>query len=468
MSRTDPPLSNDRNTEMTDSFSRRELLKRAGVGAAAIGTTGWLAGCDDHMRSGTAGTSIDTASTPRSTTNSSRPSTSSTVRLHASADLASRMLVVVELDGGNDGYSTLVPYGHSEYYSARSRTAVPAADVFPLSDRVGLNNKLVHLNRRGAAIIQGIGSPNPDESHFEMLARWWSGDPESGSSFETGFLGRLADAIGDPAAAAVAVSIGAGAHPSMISAKVNTLCLPDQNAFTNLVGTDTNDQVRSAFQRAFASYATGEASNPLDVRLRAAKAQSVAFANALDVLSRHDRANGRSGNNGTDTGNGGYPDNPLGNALRLTANLLDSHMGVRIVHVPMQEDFDTHDNHVERHSALLESLDNSLEAFLADIERRALTNSVLVMTTSEFGRTLRDNGSSGLDHGTASVGMLLGPVRAGPYGEFPSLTKLNDNNEPIATVSFDHYYATVAQSWFGVPASDVLHGNVSPIADIVV
>ena len=452
---------------MTHSFSRRELIKWAGAGAAAIGGSAWVVGCDDHSQIGAVRTSLVNASTPRVTTASSGPS-SPGAPLAPNVDLAGRMLVVVELDGGNDGHSTLVPYGYPEYYAARTRTAVPEADVLHLSDKVGLHNKLVHLNRRGAAIIQGLGSPKPDESHFEMLARWWSGDPLSGSSFGTGFLGRLADAIGDPAAAAVAVSIGSGSHPSMISAKASTLCLSDPEAFGYLVGADTNDQVRLAFQRAFASYATGDTKNPFDARLRAAKAQSVAFANALDVIARNDLVNGDSGNTSSDTGDGGYPSSSLGQALRLAAHLLDAQMGVRIVHVPMQEDFDTHDNHAGRHPALLESLDNSLESFLADIDRRGLSDRVLIMTTSEFGRTLRDNGSGGLDHGAASVGMLLGPVRAGLYGEFPSLTKLSENDEPIATVSFDQYYATVAQSWFGVPAGDVLHGNVSPIADVFV
>lgn len=197
----------------------------------------------------------------------------------------------------------------------------------------------------------------------------------------------------------------------MIFAKASTPCLSDPEAFGYLVGADTNDQVRLAFQRAFASYATGDTKNPFDARLRAAKAQSVAFANALDVIARNDLVNGDKGNTSPDTGDGGYPSSSLGHAL---------------------------------------------------------SDRVLIMTTSEFGRTLRDNGSGGLDHGAASVGMLFGPARAGLYGEFPSLTKLSENDEPIATVSFDQYYATVAQSWFGVPAGDMLHGNVSPIADVFV
>lgn len=466
---------------MSQPFSRRELIKwaGAGAGAAAVGGGVWLVGRDDHSRVAGVGetSSPVTMSDGMSNGMSDRSpgSTGGTAATSASAappasmgevaaiaptgDLAGRMLVVVELDGGNDGHSTLVPYGIGAYYDARTRTAVGEDDVIHLSETVGLHKNLGKINRRGAAIVQGLGSMQPDESHFEMLARWWSGDPVASNSFGTGFLGRLADAIGDPAAAAVAVSIGSASHPSMISAKAATLCLDNPDAFDYLIGADPDDLLRSAFQRGYAGFASEPGADPFQARLRAVKGQSLAFANALGLIDEEDGDNG-------DGGDEGYPGSALGQGLRLAAHLLDAQLGVRIVHVPMQEDFDTHDDHSGRHPGLLQSLDDSLDAFLADMDRRGLADRVLVMTTSEFGRTLRDNGSSGLDHGTASAGLLLGPVRAGLYGEFPSLTKLSDDDEPIATVSFDQYYATIAESWFGVPAGDVLHGSPAPIAEV--
>ena len=464
---------------MSQPFSRRELIKwaGAGAGAAAVGGGVWLVGRDDHSRLADVGetsspvtmssdtsngmsdrTPTSTGATVGSTSASASPPASmgEVAPIAPTGDLAGRMLVVVELDGGNDGHSTLVPYGVGAYYDARTRTAVGEADVIHLSETVGLHKNLGKINRRGAAIVQGLGSMQPDESHFEMLARWWSGDPVASNSFGTGFLGRLADAIGDPAAAAVAVSIGSASHPSMISAKEATLCLNNPDAFDYLIGADPEDVLRSAFQRGYAGYASGTTTDPFQARLRGVKGQSLAFANALGLIDEEDG----------DNGDEGYPGSALGQGLRLAAHLLDAQLGVRIVHVPMQEDFDTHDDHSGRHPGLLQSLDDSLDAFLADMDRRGLADRVLVMTTSEFGRTLRDNGSSGLDHGTASAGLLLGPVRAGLYGEFPSLTKLSDDDEPIATVSFDQYYATVAESWFGVPAGDVLHGTPAPLADV--
>ena len=429
---------------MPASVSRRELMKwaSAGAGAAAVGGATWLVGRDDADRNSPdiAGSNEtgprDTSPTP--------PTDTAPVPVAANGDLGQRLLVVVEMDGGNDGMSTLVPYGMGAYYDLRQRTAVSETDVLQWTDEVGLHSKLANINRRGAAVVQGVGSSAPDGSHFEMQARWWSGDPMNGRSFDTGFLGRLADAIGDPAAAAVAVSVGSGSHPALLSKKVGTLAIPNADAIGYIVGANEDDPLRLAFQRGYAAFGDARGGGHEEL-LRAVRAQTVQFAGAIGEFDEE--------------GDGGYPGSSLGQGLRLAAQLLSIDLGVRIVHVPMNEDFDTHDDHPGRHPALLESLDNSLEAFFVDLEARGLSDRVLVMTTSEFGRTAHDNASAGLDHGTASVAMLMGPVNPGLYGEHPSLTDLDENSDVIATMGFDQYYASVAEGWFGVPAGDVLSGS---------
>ncbi len=432
---------------MAASVSRRELLKwaSAGAGAAAVGGTTWMVG-----RSGADHRSPDVGSpgTPAVGTAATRTTQVAPAPIAAVSDLSQRLLVVVEMDGGNDGMSTLVPYGMSGYYDLRQRTAVSETDVLALDDMVGLHGKLGNIHRRGAAILQGVGSPKPDGSHFEMMARWWSGDPLNGRSFDTGFLGRLADAIGDPAAAAVAVSVGSSSHPALLSRKVGTLAIPNADAIGYVVGASDDDPLRQAFQRGFAGFGeragTGAAGRFEDL-LRGVRAQTVQFAGTVGEFREE--------------GDGGYPNNSFGQGLRLAAQLLSVDLGVRIVHVPMNEDFDTHDDHSGRYPGLMEVLDTSLEALFVDLEARGLSDRVLVMTTSEFGRTAHDNASAGLDHGTASVAMLMGPVNAGLYGEHPSLSALDENNDLVATAGFDQYYATVANGWFGVPAGDVLNGN---------
>ena len=438
---------------MPASVSRRELLKwaSAGAGAAAVGGATWMIGRSDADHTSpdpaTAGTTASGTVAPRTT---QAPPTA----ISAVSDLSQRLLVVVEMDGGNDGMSTLVPYGMSGYYDLRQRTAVSESDVLALDDHVGFHTNLANIHRRGAAVLQGVGSSKPDGSHFEMMARWWSGDPLNSRSFDTGFLGRLADAIGDPAAAAVAVSVGSSSHPALLSRKVGTLAIPNADAIGYVVGAADDDPLRQAFQRGFAAFGDGAGSpGGFDELLRAVRAQTVQFAGAVGEFGEE--------------GDGGYPNNSFGQGLRLAAQLLNVDLGVRIVHVPMNQDFDTHDDHSGRYPGLMDVLDTSLEAFFVDLEARGLSDRVLVMTTSEFGRTAHDNASAGLDHGTASVAMLMGPVNAGLYGEYPSLTDLDENNDLVATLGFDQYYATIADGWFGVPAGDVLNGNPEALAGVV-
>ena len=442
---------------MTHSISRRELLKWASAasGAAVIGGGTWVLGRTDHSSNSPIGASTANPAEPASTLGERVVPAGGNAPGPAAlpdGDRGRRLLVVIELGGGNDGLSTLVPYGMGEYYDLRPRTAVGADDVLALDDHVGFNARLANIHRRGAAVIQGVGSPSPDGSHFEMMARWWNGDPRRSGAFETGFLGRLADAIGDPAAAAVAVSVGSGAHPALISQKAPTLSIPNAYSFGYLVGAGDDDPFRQAFQRGYASFGQGAVDNRYEAMLRSLKGQSVSFANSFGEFDPE--------------GDGGYPSSQLGQSLRLTAHMLSADSGVRIVHVPMGEDFDTHDDHVGRHPQLLESLDTSVEAFLADLEARGLADRVLVMTTSEFGRTAHDNASGGLDHGTASTALLIGPVNTGLYGEHPSLTDLDENDDLIATTPFDQYYATVAEGWFGVPAGDVLSRGAAPIGGV--
>jgi uncharacterized protein (DUF1501 family) len=136
---------------------------------------------------------------------------------------------------------------------------------------------------------------------------------------------------------------------------------------------------------------------------------------------------------------------------------------VKVVHVPYGADFDTHEDHVGKYPKIMHDLDAALEAFRIDIEHRKLSDAVLIATLSEFGRRVPDNGSSGLDHGAASVALLLGPVQPGMYGEYPALSDLDENDNLKATVNFTEYYATIFEGWFGVPTDGLLPGSPKPI-----
>jgi uncharacterized protein (DUF1501 family) len=190
--------------------------------------------------------------------------------------------------------------------------------------------------------------------------------------------------------------------------------------------------------------------------LRDLATQSVSFSNVLIGVDNGEDEEDESP----------YPSSDLGQGLRLAAQLFAAEQGIRIVHVPMHQDFDTHDDHSGRYGGLMDDFDSSVAAFFADLDARGLSDRVLLMTTSEFGRTLRDNDSGGLDHGTASNMLLMGPVNPGRFGEHPSLTDLDDHENVKATMGLDTYYATVAEAWFGVPASEVIDSGAAPLEGI--
>ncbi len=351
------------------------------------------------------------------------------------------------MPGGNDGLSMVVPFGDTAYPRLRSATLVDPSKVLALDDRVGLHPNLRRIHERGVAVVQGVGTPNPDLSHFAMLDRWWTGDTTGDAVPGTGFLGRLCDAVGSPDAACVGLSIGAGPSRALIAARTTTLALPDLDAAQVLAPSEDDTQL-SAFRSGFAAMMEPTADDEFAAARRGGR-DALSFA----ALARSAAETGADDS---------YPGFDLASRLQLAARVLAADVGVRVVHTAFG-DFDTHDGHVDRYPTLMDELDQSIDAFVSDLEGAGLADRVLIMTISEFGRRARDNGSAGLDHGAASAAVLVGPVRSGLYGEYPSLTKLDDDDNLRATVRLDEYYATIAERWFDVPASDVLAGAPRPL-----
>lgn len=428
------------------SMNRRDLFRLAGIGAVSAGAGRFALGCADEPPT-VVGPSAPGAPAPAA------PGAAASI-----GDASSRLLVVVELGGGNDGLSTLVPHGIGRYHDLRPATAIGVDQLVDIDGTWGVHTALAPLWQRGLAVLQGVGTERPDGSHFEMMQRWWSGTSTAGGLPGTGFLGRLCDAVGDPAAPAVGVSIGAGATPALLARQVTTLAIPGLDAVGIFGAAPPDDPMLLAFQEAMAEMAgvggtigaaIGGPPSMLDLARRS-QADAIGFARALDGVPGQ--------------GAEGYPEGDLGRSLSLAAQLLAGVEGLRVVHVPARLDFDTHDDHVGRYPELIATIGSALDRFLGDLADRGLLDRTLVVTTSEFGRTVRDNGSQGLDHGTASVALLAGAgIVPGVHGEAPSLDALDDEDQLVATVGFDRYYATLAERWFGVPASEVLDTGAAPI-----
>ncbi len=460
---------------MSNNFSRRDFLRwaSAGAGAAAVGGGIWLTG--RNAGSGQSGAApvireprpntTDGASVTESPSITDGQVADSSAELPATvpptADPAARRLVVIEMGGGNDGFSMVVPYGVGGYYDRRQRTSIAADTVQVIDGTYGLHPNLTRLfDRGGFSIVQGVGSFAPDLSHFDMQDRWWTGDPNRNGGYDTGVLGRLADVIGDPAAAAVAISHGQANHPIIRSNRAATMSLPGSGG-GYLHGAGPDDVVRYQFQQAFSRFAAAGGDGWLG-RLRTTDGLAANFAARLVESDEAQNAAQAAGEEPIQ-----YPGSALGDGLQLAARLFATDSLTRVVHVPMNDNFDTHDNHLDPYAQIVSTFDEAVEAFRLDLERRGLADSVLIMTTSEFGRRIDDNGSNGLDHGTASTAMLIGPVANAVYGELPALDDLDETGNLKATVGFDQYYATVFERWLGAPTSEMFTGSVSLIGDLL-
>jgi len=416
---------------MSKSMSRREVIAwlAASTGVAAAGASVAL------NLSGEAG----------------KTSAFSPGSVLAPGTTGSRLLVVLEMPGGNDGLSMAVPYGNAAYYDLRSETAIAQSDVLQIDDELGLHPNLSKLHARGVTVVEGVGSTEPNGSHFEMLARWWAGDSRSPVS-PTGWIGRLADVLDDGSSPAMALSVSTGAHAIVRSAKRSAVSLSTSDAAFTMAGAEQDDVGLLAFQDALRGFASGSDGDAATAWMRGNLSDTIDLATQFvveaeqgDVESRRDRL--------------GYVDSGLSNSLEFAANVLGGTSGIRIVHVSMDGDFDTHDGHARKHPELMQDLDDSLAAFHNDIAGRGLQDRVMVMTTSEFGRTPHENGSGGLDHGAASVALLSGPGTGGRRGDAASLTDRDDNDDLKATVPFETYLGGVVEGWLGVPAAEIFGSN---------
>ena len=433
---------------VTRGVNRRELLKwfSAGAGAAAVGGGAWLAGRGGEGASG--GSSPMGTAPGGADGGGDGPMATAPRSMQMPAAPADRLLVMIELAGGNDGLSMAAPLGDGRYRDLRPSLAEPEGDPFVLDAATALHPRLARVATRGPAVLQGVGSLQPDYSHFEMQVRWWEGSPDASRVYDTGVLGRLADAVGDPDAPVVALSVSDGAHPIMFSRTASTLTVPDVGATWYLTGANSDDVLRQRFQRAYRAFGA-DAAEPYTARRREVMERTVRLAEAVGEWDDDDH--------------GGYRDDRLGNGLRMALRLFDRGVGLRIVHITMDGGFDTHDGHGWKYPELMSALDDNLGAFFDDLDAAGMADKVLVATMSEFGRTVGENGSGGLDHGAAASMLLLGPVMAGVHGEAPSFAGLSAEDGLPATLSFDHYFGTIAERWFGVPSSEVIDGGTEVI-----
>jgi uncharacterized protein (DUF1501 family) len=367
-----------------------------------------------------------------------------------------RILVIIQLDGGNDGINAVVPFGDEGYDRHRQLLRLPADQLFKVNEEVGLHPamgdaaKLLEGGR--LAIVQGVGYPNPSRSHFRSMTIWQSAKVNLPRFKEDiaveedkavyGWIGQALDDDRDPSDGSPAsVFVGGDTPPAALRGRrstTSTMTRPEDSVLTLPGETrlDLADPGRGEDLAAFVRRST------LD-----AYATSERMAEVLRVK---------------DTG-ASYPASGLAGRLRVIARLIKGGVRARVFYTP-QAGYDTHRVQLPIQADLLGELAGALRAFLDDLAAAKLADRVVVMCFSEFGRRVGENASQGTDHGTAGPVFLAGTsVKAGLLGKAPKLLDLHEGDLKM-TVDFRRVYASLLEDWLGLPSKPALGGDFDKLA----
>jgi uncharacterized protein (DUF1501 family) len=374
--------------------------------------------------------------------------------LPALAGDARRILVVVQLAGGNDGLNTLAPVSDPRYRTLRPTIALTANEALPVRDTpLAFHASLAKLHalfeRGQVAIVQGVGTPSVNRSHFESTAIWQTArlDPHREPA---GWLGRAleqrADAIGQPL---TALGIGgAGTTPVLVGTHAPYPSLASLEAFA--VQPDRRfPQDAPAIKNAVAALnANSKDDGSPAAYIRRVARTALGASSALASATQGYRSMVE------------YPNGPFGNQLRLVSQLCSAPLGTTAFHLTLGG-FDTHANQKGQQANLLRQLSDGIAALLEDAEAHGFVDRLAVLTYSEFGRRAHENASGGTDHGAGSVAFVAGPgVRGGLYGRTVDLGALVDGDLP-STLDFRALYASVLHGWLGLKATAVV-GSTPP------
>ncbi|MBV6459280.1 MAG: hypothetical protein HONBIEJF_02425 [Fimbriimonadaceae bacterium] len=398
---------------MSEEFSRRELMRRSGMIAVGLVTPPWLSTIAkaDVLRQSKGG-KVD-------------PNT---------------ILVVVQLSGGNDGLNTIIPYSDSKYRELRPNLAIADSAVLKIDDKLGMHPGLGGLktlyDEKKVAVIQGVGYPKANRSHFKSMEIWQSASPDGKLSY--GWIGRHFDERLSQGTLNPVVALGLSTDkPRSLSAKSASIpCFASLADIQNMVGDPDAEKMLRQIQ--------GAESTNADVRvIQQANNTALDAMTALrDKLAKFEPKQT-------------YGTDPFGVGFKQIAQLVATSPQTRVIYFSAGG-FDTHARQADQHQRLLDGFSKGLFSFQREIEALGLDKKVVVMVFSEFGRRTYENASAGTDHGAAAPMFLVGSgVKGGMYGPIPNLNDLDDGDVKFA-IDFRQVYATALDGWLGGTSEVVL------------
>ena len=357
------------------------------------------------------------------------------------------ILVVVELAGGNDGLNTVAPFADDLYHKARPTLAFSKKEVLRLDDHVGLHPRMNDLkqmfDRKHLAVVQGVGYPNPDRSHFESMDIWQLADPKRAEV--NGWLGRTIPAMRISEAGVPGMYVGQDRLPvALQGADGRVISLADRASFKLQLAANA-DPRKKLLQDLNAGTEAGDLAAFVQKRQLQTYTSLKKIEDAL--------ADGKDGNNNRPGRNNEGELASLNGKLNLIGRLIQRGFGTRIYYASIGG-FDTHSGQADMHANLMAEVSSAIGQFFGGLGAEAPR--VVLMTYSEFGRRVRENGSRGTDHGSGSNLFVAGPkVAGGVLGKHPSLSDLTDGDLKFHT-DFRRVYATLLDDWLGVESRTVL------------
>ncbi|MGZ5042007.1 MAG: DUF1501 domain-containing protein [Usitatibacter sp.] len=355
----------------------------------------------------------------------------------AAASPARRLLVLVELKGGNDGLNTVIPYADPQYAQLRPRLAIARDQVVQITERTGLHPSLAPLraawDRHELAIVQGVGYPQPNLSHFRSIEIWDTAS-RSDEYLDAGWLAcAFAVSPSPDTYAADGVVVGAGGMGPLSGPGIRAIALSNPEQF---------------LRNARLAHVEGESRN-------------AALAHVLRV-ERDVMISAQRLHPGTKLATE-FPKGAFGNAAGTAAQLAANDAGIAVARLSLGS-FDTHANQLGTHANLLKQLGDGLAALREGLVEIGRWDTTLVATYAEFGRRPRENQSGGTDHGTSSAHLVMGgAVKGGLYGAAPELSRLDGNGNLPFAVDFRSYYATFLDSWWGIDPARVVGSGHRPM-----
>jgi uncharacterized protein (DUF1501 family) len=398
------------------------------------------------------------------------------------------ILVVLQMAGGNDGLNTVVPYSNDFYHKARPKIGLSANNILKLTDEIGFHGSMggfKNLYDSGnLAVVQGVGYPNPNRSHFRSTEIWQTAS-DSEKIEKYGWVGRYFDNACAGADPTVGVVIGRQLPESFYAKKPKGICFDNPANYRFMSNGHPKPGEEDMTEESYKKLNELEMSSPLPdggpsmtpddnansggsigmlpagMPMQGGRAVDFITRTALDAQQSSDEVRAiaaRVQNQAT------YPASPLGNSLKLVAKLIGGGLPTRIYYAS-QGGYDTHTNQINSQQRLLQDLGDSMKAFVDDMKAQGNMQRVLVMTFSEFGRRVNENANGGTDHGVAAPMFIVGnKVKAGLLGKYPSLAPQDLYQGDIKyNVDFRSVYAGVLENWLKTKSAPILGKQFEPL-----